>query len=187
MESLLHSNLKNQIYEGLISRGFPARRESAIAKSRPDILVEINGNKLAIEIQTTALSPRSILYRMGEHTDQGAHTLWLIPEQVLGTILYHRSWCELIQRLQYGFVFIPTEGCQIIPAHIDVLYGTKIKFIDKSPVPIGFEDVLLERNPETGLNTTYWDEWWLDGYLELNDIMAQQKLPKMHKMPTKIK
>ena len=187
MESLLHSNLKTQIYAGLQSRGFPVRMETAVAKSRPDLLTEIDGKKLAIEIQHSALTPRSILYRMNEHTKHGAHTLWLIPEQVLESILYHRSWCELIQRLQYGFVFIPSQGCQILPAHIDILYGTKIKYIDRAPAPIGIEDVLFEKNPETGLNTTYWNEWWIDGYIELNDIMAQQKLPKMHKMPTKIK
>ena len=187
MESLLHLTLKNQIYEELKSRGLPVRMEAVVARSRPDLLTEINGKKLAIEIQHSALTPRSILYRMGEHTAQGAHTLWLIPEPVLETILYHRSWCELIQRLQYGFVFIPIQGCQILPAHIDVLYGTKIKYIDRSPTPIWIEDILFEKNPETGLNTTYWNEWWIDGYLDVNDILAQQKQPKMHKMPTKIK
>ena len=186
MESCAHFNLKNQLYAAIKERGFSATMETNIDSSRPDILIHnIKGNKLAVEIQKSALSPSVILNRMEIHTNAGAHTLWLIPEDVLANILYHRIWCELIQKLQYGFVFIPIEGGGILPAHIDCYYGMQEKYIDKCESPLELEDLLFETNPETRLNTTHWKEWWLASYIEIDDIMTGQKVPKRNKMPTK--
>ena len=177
MESIEHYTIKKNLYDSLVKKGFYAYLEIPLPKCKPDILVEnVCGKKLAIEIQRNSIPHKTMLDRMKSHTENGAYTLWLIPESVLMTILYKRKWCELIQRYQNGVVFLPYSDGKILPARIDLFFEGKKKAIEYRNEPIEITDLLFET--AYGVNLTYVNEWWLENYLEMVDIMQMNQIPR---------
>jgi len=168
MESAAHLSIKNHLYWALVREGYTVQIEKSIYhRYQPDLIVEVNDKKVAIEIQKSPLPPNAMLKRMAAHTESGAYTLWLIPKESLETILYSRKWCELIQQLQNGIIFLPTETSKILPARIDLEFESSRKFIDYFDIPVDIEDIIFEKNTIYGLNVAGWPEWWLQGYQDL--------------------
>lgn len=161
-ESLVHADAKHDLYWSLRTDDLQVDMEKKIGRARPDLLTET----LAIEIQHTPLAIHTILIRMRRHTDQGYHTLWLIPETtiVCGGRVKKSKWIRFIQKLQGGILFIPhTDGKRIVPARIDLDHFGEM-FLDKRE-PIDLDDLQLEVG-DFGLNSVTYDAWWVDGCLD---------------------
>lgn len=168
MESSLHLAIKNNLYWSLVRDGYIVHMEKMLGgKCQPDLLLEINDKLIAVEIQKSPISPIPLLKRMARHTEAGAYTLWLIPKEILDTISYRRRWCELIQKLQNGVVFLPTGSSKIQPARIDLLYGGTRKYIDCYESSVDIDEVLFEKNDVFNFNVAGWPEWWIERDLDL--------------------
>ena len=171
MESIEHLAIKKSMCDSLNKKGFNARMEAPILNCKPDIFVEnVCNKKLAIEVQKNPIPIKTIINRMKSHTKAGLHTLWLIPESVLLTLIFRKKWCELIQTYQNGVVFLPYSDGKILPARIDLFFQEKKKTIDYYEKPIEISDLLFDT--AYGVNVTYVEEWWLANYMELYDIVS---------------
>lgn len=171
MESTEHLRIKNEICAVLVQDGFSPSIESYLLNVKPDLTVVINGTKIAIEVQKSQTTVKTILKRMKAHTSQDAHTLWVIPENILTKIIYRKKWVDVIQKLQSGIVFIP-EGGKIRPARVDLLLGLKNKYLDKYETIVNIPDLIFEKNIEYELNVVTHKEWWIESYLELEEITS---------------
>lgn len=175
MESFNHMDTKFDIYSQLLQNEIYARVEKGIGKARPDILTEINGYKIAIEVQQSPSTTEIILKRMREHTDNGYHTLWLIDESVINSQKYVKNlkWVNFIQYLQNGVLFVLDAGKNILPARIDnsiIFKNGKIstgrKILDTTAA-IEFREIIFGYNDMFSLNISTYDPWWIDNYLDL--------------------
>jgi len=183
-ESFIHSDAKIDLYWSLLQDDDEvyAEVEKGIGRTRTDVLTEVDGNLVAIEIQSTRIPLKSILRRMSEHTEIGAHTLWLVtPEALLyDAKVRNLNWVRFIQQLQGGMIFLPStvKPEQIIPARIDntllfqrdkIVVG-KRKFLEKRE-PINLTALRFEKESYFGLNTATWNEWWIERDLELSTLV----------------
>lgn len=175
-ESFAHADFKSDLYWSIVGEDEYAEVEKSIGRTRTDVITEINGHTVAIEIQHTRIPIKSILRRMREHTEIGAHTLWLITPDAL---IYDEercrnlNWVMFIQRLQ-GQIFLPSDQQTIVPArvdnqlifHKDDIIAGKRKFLDQKD-PIELTNLKFEKNETYGVNVTVYDDWWTESYLEL--------------------
>jgi competence CoiA-like predicted nuclease len=168
MESLAHLKIKQDLYWALVKNGYNVEMEKILTnRYQPDLTIKVNNKTVAVEIQKSPIGCKTLFNRMQSHTKAGAHTLWLIPEDILCSIIYKKKWCELIQRIQYGMVFIPKNDCRIQPARIENYFNSKKRYIDYYESMVEIDDLIMEHNPENNLNITVWHEWWLESYLEI--------------------
>jgi len=175
-ESSVHSDIKHDLYWELLSDDVFADIEKSIGRTRTDVITEMAGVPIAIEIQYTTIPISSILRRMREHTKEGFHTLWLIPEASIlwGCKVRNLNWIRFIQRLQNGVIFLPCDGRRVIPARVD----NALKWAGKGLIaegrildrrePADLDSLRFEKG-EFDLNITTCDEWWIDTYLEIYD------------------
>lgn len=169
-ESYIHSDTKIDLYWSLIQDDFYAYPEKSIGRTRTDILTDVNGYSVAIEIQHTRIPLKSILRRMREHAEIGAYTLWLITPDALvyGERVRNLNWVMFIQQLQGGMIFLPSVNQMVIPARVDntlMFYKDEIvagkrKFLDQQS-PIEISELKFEKNEGLGVNVATWDEWWI--------------------------
>lgn len=82
--------------------------EKTIGRTRTDILTDVNGKTVAIEIQHTRISLPAITKRMEEHTSKGFYTLWLITPDALKNkeTCRNLNWVKLIQKI-HNVIFLP--------------------------------------------------------------------------------
>jgi competence CoiA-like predicted nuclease len=177
-ESYTHLDFKQDLYFSILENEMYVEVEKIVGNARTDVITEVKGHTLAIEIQHTCITIPNILRRMRAHTKNGAHTLWLITPTALYRAgkLRHLKWVMFIQQIQGGMIFLPTGlGQTIIPARIDntlkfeegeILAGTK-KYLDKG-VPIEIEELQFDRCDQYNINIVTHDEWWLENYLLLD-------------------
>jgi len=167
-ESHTHLDIKADLYWSQIEIGIFARDEKNIGKTRTDVLTYVRDYLVAVEIQHTPLSMKSVQHRMLQHTREGAHTLWLFTPELLiynGNQIRNFNWVLFIQSIQDGMIFMPCENPQkIMPARIGNADGQKI--LDKKD-PIDLDE--LDFETMQGLNTTCkkgleWDTKEMDGY-----------------------
>jgi len=173
-ESTTHANYKTDLYWDILSEDTYADVEKNIGHTRTDVLTEVDGHLLAIEIQYTAIPIKSILRRMVEHTLAGAHTLWLIAPEALqnGQKVRSLNWVFFIQALQNGLIFLPGDDKMIIPARVDnslifkdfeIAAGAKVL---ETHDPITLDQLKFSKNDMFELNVVTFDEWeWLEAYL----------------------
>lgn len=176
MESYAHKDLKFDCYWKMVQDDIGADLEKTLGKTRTDILSEVNGKLLAIEIQFSPISINSILARMQEHSKYNAHTLWVIGKNLLDARGYARNykWVRFLQMLQNGVIFIPGENQQIIPARIDnslAIINNEVVASNKKIIdchnPIDIDEIKYDFNDVYKVNITTFDEWWLSGFLDL--------------------
>jgi competence CoiA-like predicted nuclease len=173
LESIIHSDLKNDLYISLLRNGYSVEIEKKLGRDNiPDITLELNRKIIAIEIQRSPLPPKAILKKMKAHTRAGAYTLWLLDPNMLQTFIRRKKWCEVIQEVSNGYIFIPTMSTEIIPARIDYLLGSNKKFVNFSDERIDFDELVFDHNDRYGLNIMVWRDWWLDNYVDWLDIYS---------------
>ena len=176
-ESYTHADFKSDLYWSIVSEDEYAEVEKGIGRTRTDVLTEVSNHTLAIEIQHTRIPIKSIIRRMHEHTEIGAHTLWLITPDALkidNVNCRHLNWVMFIQRLQGGMIFLPSENQTIIPARVDnqlrfhknEIVAGKRKLLDQREA-IPLDKIKFERNEQFGLNIVTYDEWWSEEYADL--------------------
>ena len=170
-ESFTHADTKADLYWSLLQEDSCAEIEKGIGRTRTDVLTEVKGHTLAIEIQHTRIPIPSIIRRMREHTEIGAHTLWLITPDALvhGERVRNLNWVMFIQQLQGGMIFLPSDAQSVIPARVDntlkyfkneIVAGRR-KFLDQRE-PIELADLTFESKGYLGLNTVTFNEWWIE-------------------------
>jgi len=173
-ESYIHADYKTDLYWDIFSDEEYVEVEKKIGHTRTDVLTEVCGHLLAIEVQYTAIPIKSILRRMMEHTIAGAHTLWLIAPEAFqnGQRIRSLNWVFFIQAIQGGMIFLPGEAKTVVPARIDnslifkdFSLGVGSKILDQQN-PIEFEQLKFNKNSMLNLNTVTYDEWWVDAYLD---------------------
>lgn len=174
-ESFVHADFKSAIYYSKIEDDDYAEMEKPIGRTRTDVLTDINGKTVAIEIQHTRIPIKSIVRRMKEHTAEGFYTLWLITKDALvhNDVCRNMNWIKFIQEVHNGIIFIPYKNQTIIPARIahqlkfdnyKVMSGRKLFLNLYDPIELSQLDFIQVN----GLNSvTYNDEWWSSEYVDL--------------------
>lgn len=165
-ESLIHAETKNDLYWLFQSQEIFVETEKSIGKNRTDLGTEINGVPLAIEIQTSYISEKTILSRMRGHSQRGFYTLWLFTDDKPS------GWKLAIQRKQHGVIFIFKEG-KLWPARMDneiVFLDDEIQALNKPYIyyhtePIEFEELIFLN--ENGVKSVTFDLGWLESYMDL--------------------
>ena len=162
-ESLAHAYTKNDLYWLFQSQDIFTETEKVIGLNRTDLSTEVNGVPLAIEVQTSYISEKTILSRMKGHSNKGYHTLWIFTDEK------PTSWKLAIQRKQLGVIFI-FKGGKLWPARIENeldhnIQATNKKYIYYHDESIEFEELIF--CTENGLKSVTFDIGWLESYFEL--------------------
>jgi competence protein CoiA len=117
-ESDTHRLCKMEIYEAL--RQEPGVDDAVLERSlktvRPDVSAYIRGVPVAIEVQISALSLKTIQHRTEEYARKGIYVLWLLqwtPE--LDNPRYSPSrWEKWIHTAYFGQVYYWKEGLTVV-------------------------------------------------------------------------
>jgi hypothetical protein len=167
-ESFAHADFKSDLYWSLVEETGYAEIEKGVGRTRTDVLTEINGCSVAIEIQHTRIPIASMLRRMREHTKAGMHTLWLTtPEALLhGERCRHLNWVMFMQRLQGGVIFFPGKEGRLMPARVDNtlvfrkgrIEAGKAKMLETQDA-ISLDDLTFYRSVQHGVNASAYDGW----------------------------
>lgn len=74
---------KQQLYDWLVRLGYEVEMEAYLPKlnQRPDILVSINGQKIALEFQCSGLAIEKVKERTNGYLINGYKVIWLLGEQ----------------------------------------------------------------------------------------------------------
>jgi competence protein CoiA len=147
-ESEIHKLCKESIYKELKNKfsehkwvcddvRIPERKEECIPALQPDIGGQINGQRVAIEIQTSAMTISKILKRCLGYSKRGISILWVIPliEPIGDEIFRPRLFERYLHSIYYGRVYywLPEYGCKVLPVH----FSTAVREI---PYREWFED-----------------------------------------------
>lgn len=157
-ESLAHAYTKNDLYWLFQSQDIFTETEKVLGENRTDLGTEVNGVPLAIEVQTSYISEKTILKRMQGHSKKGYHTLWIFTDDKPS------GWKLAIQQKQLGVIFIFKEG-RLWPARMDNDIQVNKKYIYYHDDPIDFEELIF--CTENGLKSVTFDIGWLESYFEL--------------------
>jgi len=116
-ESDAHRRCKVEIYEALLEE--PSVTKVALERrsgtNRPDISAYINGVPVAIEVQISALSLETIIYRTEEYARKGIYVLWLTQwTPYLESSRYSpRLWEKWLHAAHFGSVYYWTSGLDV--------------------------------------------------------------------------
>jgi competence protein CoiA len=108
-ESDSHRRCKTEIYEALLREPGVTNiaLERRMGTNRPDVSAYINGVPVAIEVQLSALSLETIIYRTKEYARKGIYVLWLPQwKSSLGSARYSpRLWEKWVHAAYFGQVY----------------------------------------------------------------------------------
>lgn len=141
-ESTLHSSCKKEICAALqaahpdgkweVERPIGENAKYKIGAVRPDISGRINGSRLVIEIQASALSITQILKRTEIYSKRGIPTLWIVPlrEPLTQALFRPRLYERYFHSIYYGrtYYWWPGMKAALLPVH----YGTATRRIPLS-------------------------------------------------------
>lgn len=131
LESALHRSCKQEIRDALadrhpdgrweMERPIPAKPSHGIAELRPDISGRISEQRVAIEVQASALTPTKIVARSMAYAQRGIALLWIIPlREALGTEPFRpRLYERYIHSIYFGrsYYWWPGSGLTLFPVH----------------------------------------------------------------------
>lgn len=138
-ESSLHRECKTSIYEALKLKfpdskwvcdnvTIPAIRERKLCALRPDIGGTINGKRVAIEIQASALTIPRILKRSLAYAARKISILWVVPlNEPLGQKEFRpRLFERYLHSIYFGrtYYWYPGLGSMVQPVHYGVAWRT---------------------------------------------------------------
>lgn len=147
-ESILHKECKNAIYEDLRAKfpeskwvcdnvTIPPIRERKLCALRPDIGGTIDGKRLAIEVQASALTIPRILKRSLAYAARKISILWVVPlSEPIGQREFRpRLFERYLHSIYFGrtYYWYPGMGSMVQPVH----YGLAWRTI---PISEWFED-----------------------------------------------
>jgi competence CoiA-like predicted nuclease len=151
-ESMEHLRIKKSIYEPLIATlGGKVKNiemEKHLGSVRPDIFVEGNRKKIAIEVQASALTPEQIIYRTKCYAAKDIYVLWILPSDRNRFIAFNKIRgkempCEfrlkeferIISYMSFKTLIFwditNFESRDFIVAKVDDTYTEAVEFYDK--------------------------------------------------------
>jgi len=107
-----------EIYDAL--KMIPRIREVELERSfgtvRPDVSAMIDGVRVAIEVQISTLSPKTIRHRTEEYARKGIHVLWLLQwsPYLDGQRYNPRLWEKWVHTAYFGRVYYWVKGLTVI-------------------------------------------------------------------------
>ena len=136
-ETEAHRQCKAEIYEALLKcpEVSDLVLERPLGEVRPDISAVIRGERVAIEVQISALPLETVVHRTKEYAKRGIALLWLSPwTRALDNPRYApRSWERWFHAAYFGEVYYWKRGLTVIPYHFEphLLYVPKMQWADK--------------------------------------------------------
>ena len=139
-EGELHKQCKNEIVSILqekypegnwaIERIIPERKDNGVPELRPDISGRIQGVRIAIEVQASALTITKIIKRARDYTKRGIALLWLVPlYEPLGELPFRpRLYERYLHSIYYGrtYYWWAGQGLVVKPVH----YGVEERVVE---------------------------------------------------------
>jgi competence protein CoiA len=123
-ESETHRRCKMEIYEALLCEPNVSnvRLEQPMGSVRPDVMAEIGGVPVAIEVQLSSLSVATITSRTIEYHRKGICVLWLLQwTPKLDAVRYSpKNWEKWLHACYFGRVYYWTCGLNVVSYHFDV-------------------------------------------------------------------
>jgi competence protein CoiA len=140
LETGLHRRCKEEICTALaerhadgkwaVERPIPANFDRGIPELRPDISGRISNQRIAIEVQASALTPNKIVKRSLGYSKRGIALLWIVPlHEPLGVEpIRPRLFERYLHSIYYGRTYYWWAGCSqmLVPIH----YGPAIRSVD---------------------------------------------------------
>jgi len=131
LESALHSACKHEICDALaerhldgkweVERTIPENKSIGVPELRPDISGRVFDKRVAIEIQTSALTPSKIAKRSLSYALRDIALVWIIPlHEPLGNDPFRPKLYErYLHSLYFGRVYYWWPGCNVTvqPVH----------------------------------------------------------------------
>ena len=122
-ESETHRRCKLEIYQALLKhpRVQDVALELPLGSVRPDVSATINGIRVAIEVQISALSMETIIHRTQEYERKGVYVLWL-PQwtpYLDGARYSPRLWEKWVHAAYFGRIYYWLKGLQVVAYHFD--------------------------------------------------------------------
>ncbi|MBK8943783.1 MAG: competence protein CoiA [Ignavibacteriae bacterium] len=118
-----HRNAKLTLYEELKKNtSFTVcELEHSLGTVRPNIYLEDNGYKIAIELQVSNLTANQLVEKTKIYFSKKIHVLWLAiyNKNILSSPYTPKSWEKWLHTLNYGKVYYWKEKTKIIPIHFD--------------------------------------------------------------------
>lgn len=122
-ESDTHRRCKTAIFESLLWEPGVTRAalERPLGTARPDVSAYVSGVPVAIEVQISSLSMKTIARRTSEYANKGIYVLWL-PQwtPALDSGRYSpEPWERWLHGAYFGRVYYWLHGLTVIPYHFD--------------------------------------------------------------------
>ena len=136
-ETEAHRQCKAEIYQALLKcpEATDVVLERPLGEVRPDISAVIRGERVAIEVQISALPLETVIHRTKEYARRGIALLWLSPwTRALDNLRYApRVWERWFHAAYFGQVYYWKRGLMVIPYHFEphLLYVPKMQWTDK--------------------------------------------------------
>jgi len=121
-ESPAHHRAKVAIHDALSARRGVAdvRLERQLGSSRPDVSAIVGGQKVAFEVQISALGADDLARRTRELARRGIAVVWLLPERhpERGRRYAPAAWERYLHALGGGRVYYWLGGLRVQPVHL---------------------------------------------------------------------
>ncbi|HSU53066.1 MAG TPA: competence protein CoiA family protein [Candidatus Dormibacteraeota bacterium] len=127
-ESDEHRQCKLEIYRNLATHAHVSdlALEKAVGNVRPDLSFELNGFRIAIEVQISSLSVETILKRTIEYGRENIYVLWLLqwtPD--LNTGRYApKPWERWVHAAYFGRVYYWVKGATVVSYRFEPHFKT---------------------------------------------------------------
>jgi len=127
-ESETHRKCKLQIFLALQKQ--PGLRDLALERAfgnvRPDVIAEINGVNVGIEVQISSLSVETIMQRTIEYSKEGRYVLWLLQwSPALDAPSYSpKPWERWLHAAYFGRVYYWLHDLTVSSYHFDPHFRT---------------------------------------------------------------
>lgn len=131
-ESEIHINLKRWCYENINADKKYVPDSQFIGDQKPDVLLEINKNKVAIECQCSKISLSNLIERTRKYTEKGIYVLWIFSGEYINPLNimviedYHikkvsvtEKWLSKIFFRRVYYAVTKNNGFEIVPIHFN--------------------------------------------------------------------
>jgi competence protein CoiA len=127
-ESEAHRRCKTEIFKALQNQPgvHKLMLERPLGTNRPDVSAEINGVRVAVEVQISSLLPETIQRRTIEYARKGIYVLWLLQwtPKLDGRRYSPALWEKWIHAAYFGRVYYWIEGLTVLSYHFDTNHRT---------------------------------------------------------------
>jgi competence protein CoiA len=119
-ETMAHLSCKLSLYRALHRAARHPALEVVHGGFVSDVVFQVNGHAVSIEVQRSALTVDQIHDRTKKYAERGIPVLWLllnIPQQEETGFLCPRSWQKWLHTLYFGRVYVWNRELMVMPVH----------------------------------------------------------------------